>query len=196
MLRSKERCSMSRTAASTATGRTASAACPTRSRPTRRSRRSPADFFKQFNTDAKIIAVIRSGSVIGERPDREHAPLGRHHPPTPSGGARRLPEDTEAVTVSGCRSSRLRQRPIAAAAWARLLRRSRARARPTRQGHSIESMATRSAELPTKAFNADTIRVSRPLRGARVGHAAPLVGEGAKTLRRSMRSSPNDPANS
>ena len=27
-----------------------------------------ADFFKEFNTDQKIIAVIRSGSVIGQAP--------------------------------------------------------------------------------------------------------------------------------
>jgi hypothetical protein len=37
---------------------------------------SGIDFRKEFNTDAKIIAVIRSGSVIGRAPDRQHAALG------------------------------------------------------------------------------------------------------------------------
>ena len=58
-----------RTAASTATARTVSAACRTRSRPTRRSRRCPGSTFRsEFNTDKKIIDVIRSGSVIGRAP--------------------------------------------------------------------------------------------------------------------------------
>jgi len=50
-------------------GPTASTACPTRSRRTGRSRRSPAPIFRgEFNTPAKIANVIRSGSVIGRVP--------------------------------------------------------------------------------------------------------------------------------
>ena len=47
---------------------TGSAACPTRSRPTWRSALSGADFFKEFNTDEKIIEIIRTGSVLGRAP--------------------------------------------------------------------------------------------------------------------------------
>ena len=57
------------TAASTATARTASAACPTRSLEDKTiPPLSGQDFRKEFNTDAKIIAFIRSGSVIGKPP--------------------------------------------------------------------------------------------------------------------------------
>ncbi len=57
------------TGASTATARTASAACRTRRLKTRRFRRWPAtDFRKEFNSDAKIIDIIRTGSVIGKQP--------------------------------------------------------------------------------------------------------------------------------
>ena len=54
--------------------------CRTRNHPTTIPPLSGVAFRKQFNTDAKIIAVIRSGSVIGRRADREHAALGRDHP--------------------------------------------------------------------------------------------------------------------
>ena len=38
---------------------------------------SGADFFTEFNTDQKIIDVIRSGSVLGRAPIVSHAALGR-----------------------------------------------------------------------------------------------------------------------
>ena len=41
---------------------------------------SGQDFRKEFNTDAKILEFIRSGSVIGKAADHEHAALGRDHP--------------------------------------------------------------------------------------------------------------------
>ena len=57
------------TAASTATGRTASAACRTRNPRTRPSRRCPGpDFRAEFNTSQKIIEIIRTGSVLGRAP--------------------------------------------------------------------------------------------------------------------------------
>jgi hypothetical protein len=55
--------------ASTATARTGSAACRTRSPPDKAiPALSGAAFFQQFNTDQKITAMIRSGSVIGQAP--------------------------------------------------------------------------------------------------------------------------------
>ena len=57
------------TAASTAMARTGSGASRTRSRPTRRFRPSSgADFFSEFDTDAKIKEIIRTGSVLGSAP--------------------------------------------------------------------------------------------------------------------------------
>jgi hypothetical protein len=57
------------TAASTATARTGSAACRTRFSPDKTiPPLAGQDFRGEFNKDAKIAAVIRSGSVIGKAP--------------------------------------------------------------------------------------------------------------------------------
>jgi hypothetical protein len=54
---------------------------------------SGVDFRKQFNTDAKIIAVIRSGSVIGRAPIVGMP--GRDHPERTAPRACRVVEDAQ-----------------------------------------------------------------------------------------------------
>jgi hypothetical protein len=45
---------------------------------------SGGDFREEFNTDEKIIEIIRAGSVIGQAPHRQHASLGRRSSRTTS----------------------------------------------------------------------------------------------------------------
>jgi len=46
---------------------------------------SGADFFKEFNTDEKIIEIIRTGSVLGRAPIVS-SPIGAGSSPPPNCG--------------------------------------------------------------------------------------------------------------
>ena len=79
---------------------------------------SGADFFQEFNTDAKIIDVIRSGSVLGTGPDRLDAALGRHPLGRAAARPRRLHQDATHVVAQAdvvrATGTRVSSRPVAA----------------------------------------------------------------------------------
>ncbi len=86
--------------ASTAMGQTALAASPTRSRKTRRSLPSPASPSARNSIQTQRSRPSSVAAASSEGADREHAPLGRHHPAGSSARARRLPEDAEVAEPS------------------------------------------------------------------------------------------------
>ena len=92
---------MSATAASTATGRTLGGVPNPQSPDKTIPRLSGVDFRKEFNTDAKIIAVIRSGSVIGRAPIVSMPHWGGIIPEAATAGARRVSEDAQVAPPSG-----------------------------------------------------------------------------------------------
>ena len=59
---------------------------------------SGADFRSEFDTDAKITDVIRSGSVLGRAPIVSMPHWGGILP-TPTGGARRLHQDAQVALL-------------------------------------------------------------------------------------------------